>query len=407
MQLKNRGTEMKIIRNDEEYNKALSRVEEIIDKDPDSNTELSDELEVLTLLINKYEDEYYPIDIPDPIDAIKFRMEQQGLKNTDMIQYIGSKSKVSEVFHRKRKLSLSMIRKLNKGLDISAEILISDTGKTLPEEIEGIDWNLFPLSEMIKREWITFNGTLQNAKENAEELIRDFFDRASYNLQTNSIFFRKSIRADSEIDEYALSIWYAKVLIEQKSTKTERNYDKNLINDAFFDDIKRLSIFEEGPLLAKKLLLKFGIKLIIVPHVKVTHIDGATFYNQNQEPIIALSLRYDRMDYFWFTLFHELSHLVLHFDDERKCFFDDLKSQSDISEIEKEADEFAENKLINKKEWSEFYAVYLTETDIILFAEKSRISPAIVAGRIQKERNDYRLFRKLLGQNKVKNIFAI
>ncbi len=398
---------MKIIKNKEEYNKALLRVEEIIDRDPDSNTELADELELLTLLINKYEDEHYPIDIPDPIDAIIFRMEQQGLKNTDMIQFIGSKSKVSEVLNRKRKLSLSMIRKLNKELGIPAEILITDTEKTLPEEIRGLDWNLFPLSEMIKKEWIQFNGSLQNAKENAEELIRDFFNRASYSLQTNNIFFRKSLRSDSKIDEYALSIWYAKVLIEQKNIKTERKYDKNLINDDFFKDIKILSIFEKGPLLSQELLLKFGIKLIIVPHLTGTHIDGATFYNQDSEPIIALTLRYDRIDYFWFTLFHELSHLILHLDDEIKYFFDDLKSQINISEFEKKADEFAENKLINKKEWNEFYTVNLIETDVIKFAEKCRITPAIVAGRIQKERNDYRLFRKFLGQKKVKNIFSI
>jgi hypothetical protein len=86
-------------------------------------------------------------------------------------------------------------------------------------------------------------------------------------------------------------------------------------------------------------------------------------------------------------------------------FFDDLKSYKDLSIIEKEADIFAEEKLITKQEWINFYSEYISEKDIHSFAEKCRISPAIAAGRIQKERNDYRVFRHLLGQKKIKELF--
>ena len=87
-------------------------------------------------------------------------------------------------------------------------------------------------------------------------------------------------------------------------------------------------------------------------------------------------------------------------------FFDNLKSYNDLSKIEKEADFFAEEKLIAKQYWKSFYSEYISEDDIHNFAEKCRISPAIAAGRIQKERGDYRVFRNLLGQKKVKELFV-
>ena len=121
----------KIIKSEEEYNTALNRIEEIFDAKP--GTPEFDEMELLVRLVEIYEDEKYPISVPDPVGAIKFRMEQQGLKSKDLIPYIGSKSKVSEVLSGKRSLSLNMIRKLNEGLGIPAEVLIKETVKTLPD----------------------------------------------------------------------------------------------------------------------------------------------------------------------------------------------------------------------------------------------------------------------------------
>ena len=111
-----------LIKNETEYNEALKRIEELFDAEP--GTPESDELELLVALVELYEKENFPITAPDPVEAIKFRMEQEGLTNEDMIQYLGSKSRISEVFSHKRNLSLSMIRKLVSGLNIPAEVLI-------------------------------------------------------------------------------------------------------------------------------------------------------------------------------------------------------------------------------------------------------------------------------------------
>lgn len=395
---------MKIIKTAKDYEVALERIEELVDLDPELETPEAEELELLTLLVTTYEDALYPIDLPDPVEAIKFRMEQQGLKNMDMVPYFGSKSKVSEVLNRKRSLSLSMIRALHRDLGIPAEVLISDPGQQIPAEIEGVEWTRFPLNEMIKLGWIEFTGTMQAAKGQAEELVRSFFQSAGIAQQQNPLFFRKSLRSDKEIDLYALSAWYTKVLIEQEDIIPEAEYKPDIINDEFFAELRRLSFFDEGPQLAAEYLRKLGIKLVFVPHLKSSHLDGAAFINQKGEPVIAMTLRYDRIDNFWFTLFHELSHLALHLKGNGEYFFDDLKGMKNLSDPEKEADFFAEKQLIPENKWKAFYSSYVSEDEVKRFAQQLRISPAIVAGRIQKEREDFSVFRKLLGQNRVKTM---
>ncbi len=117
---------IKPIRSKKQYKEYLNRAFNLMQKDLKSKSIEYDELEVLSILIEKYELETMPIDPPHPIEAIKFRLDQLGLKKSVLAEIFGSRSRVSEVFSGKRKLSLSMIRELNKKLDIPAEILIKD-----------------------------------------------------------------------------------------------------------------------------------------------------------------------------------------------------------------------------------------------------------------------------------------
>lgn len=111
------------IKNEKQYEEYLQRAYSLMQKDIKPDTDESDELELLTLLINEYEDENYPIPAPDPLEAIKFRLEQMGVKESYLSSIIGSTRK-SEIMSGKRKLNLSMIRKLSEKLHISADILI-------------------------------------------------------------------------------------------------------------------------------------------------------------------------------------------------------------------------------------------------------------------------------------------
>jgi HTH-type transcriptional regulator / antitoxin HigA len=114
----------KVINTEEEYRSALAAVTELVLQDPEPGTTEADRLELLTLLVQDYERRIATIDLPDPIDAILFRMEQQNLKQKDLITIIGSKSKVSEILSRKRPLTLPMIRALNEELAIPATVLL-------------------------------------------------------------------------------------------------------------------------------------------------------------------------------------------------------------------------------------------------------------------------------------------
>lgn len=115
---------IKLIKNDQDHAAAITRVSKLMDKELVPGSKEADELEVLALLIERYEQEKFSIDKPDPIEAIKFRMEQLQLIKKDLIPFIGSASKVTEVLNGTRQLSLNMIRKLSEGLNISVDLLI-------------------------------------------------------------------------------------------------------------------------------------------------------------------------------------------------------------------------------------------------------------------------------------------
>ncbi len=116
--------EIKAIRTDADYRDALCEVSVLIDLDPDRDSPDGERLEVIGTLVQAYEAEHYPIDPPDPIEAIRFRMDQSGMAVKDLVPFIGPLNRVYEVLARKRPLTLHMIRRLNKGMGISAEVLI-------------------------------------------------------------------------------------------------------------------------------------------------------------------------------------------------------------------------------------------------------------------------------------------
>ena len=113
---------IKPIKTEQHYQQALERLEEIFDAK--KGTKEGDELEILGILIDTYENEHFPIDLPDPIEAIKFRMEQMGYNQNDLANIVGLKSRASEILNRKRKLSLEMIRQLHEQLNIPTDVLI-------------------------------------------------------------------------------------------------------------------------------------------------------------------------------------------------------------------------------------------------------------------------------------------
>jgi HTH-type transcriptional regulator/antitoxin HigA len=124
--------------------------------------------------------------------------------------------------------------------------------------------------------------------------------------------------------------------------------------------------------------------------------------NKHGNPVIGLTYRHNRLDNFWYTLFHELGHVVKHLSPERDAFFDDSES-GDTSKFEREADEFALETLIPKKVWQSEVRHIETAGEIRAAAKKLSICPSIIAGRLRKENNNYRIHRALIGPGSLRD----
>jgi len=398
----------RLIKNEKDYDTALSRIDQLMDAK--SGTAEMDELELLTALVEMYEERHFPISPPDPIDAIKFRMEQIGLVQKDMVPYIGTKSKVSEVLNGKRPLTLSMMRSLNKNLGISAEVLLKEPGADFPNQIQEMEWARFPLLEMAKRNWIPM---VDDIKEKAEELIRDFIEQAGGLDTVPKPCFRqgKNGRYNPKMDLFALTAWCIRVQSVARKNPLKTKYVKNSIKLGTMQEVARLSYFDNGPLLAKEYLEKHGVHLIVVPHLPKTYLDGAAILLPDGTPVIGLTLRYDRIDYFWFCLLHELAHVSKHLSTSDRLIIDDLDLRGKKVEkediIEKEADEMTRNGLIPKRIWDKNPISGKASTaEIYALAEKLKIHPAIIAGRIRFEQNNYRLLSRHVGNKQIRKHFA-
>ena len=401
---------IKIIKSNEDYTHAMARLSALMELDPKVGSKEDNELELLALVIEDYERKIVPPAMPDAVDAILFRMDQLNLSRKDLEQYLGSASKVSEILSRKRPLSLSMIRRLHQGLGIPADVLIGCEGHekaALAEEPE-MDYTKLPLKEMLERGCFgDFKGNVQRAKDYAEDLFLKFM----HNLlpkQEEPAFLRAPMhqRGVRGADGYALLAWRLLVLKKARETPVSREYKKGTLTAKWMRDLARLSIFEDGPKLAREQLSMAGITLVAEPHFKGTYLDGAAMLD-NGRPIVALTLRHDRIDNFWFVLMHELAHVAKHLDEANPVFADNLDSADEQDRKEREADDLAQEALIPQAAWekSATRTSHLTK-DVIALAEKLSIHPAIVAGRVRHESKNYRILAKMLGHGLVGRHFS-
>jgi HTH-type transcriptional regulator / antitoxin HigA len=399
------STTIKPIRTEEDYEAALLRIEALMDAEAD--TPESDELEVLATLVELYEEKHFPIDWPDPIAAIRFRMEQAELTPRDLIPLLGSRAKVSEVLSGKRSLTLQMMRALHEHLGIPAEVLLRQPGAVLPEIPEATDWSKFPLAEMAKLGWISKS---RNLKDRAEEVMRDLMERAGGMDVLPSALYRKNdgARRNAKMNPYALQAWCYRLLAEAKENTLPGMYREGVVTQVIAREMVGLSWSQAGPKLAQEFLGKYGIHVIYLPHLPRTHLDGAALMLANGTPVIGLTLRYDRLDNFWFCLCHELAHVVLHLrKGTEDGFIDDLSlgevegSEGDARELE--ADAWAQEVLIPSEEWdSSSILTQPTPAAATEFAHQLGIHPAIVAGRVRKELHNYRLLTHYVGNGEVR-----
>jgi len=382
----------KLLESAEEYKAA--RVAAAALRDAAPGTPDSARLALWEHLIDKYEREHSPAD-PDPIEAIRACMEARGLRPADLVPYIGSRSKVSEVLSGRRPLSLAMIRRLHKSLGIPAEVLIGGEGTALPPEAAALNWEQFPLAEIVKREWLPcFRGTWRDLRDNAEEVLAPFLFPRGMDCRLSAFMQGRHFRGLLAPNEYALWAWLARVL-NVAMTEPLEALEPAVVTEELIAEMAHLSRMDDGPRLAKSFLRDSGIHFVTEPHLTGAVLDAASLRCPEGHCLIALTLRHDRLDSFWESLCHELVHVMLHLQPgTHSAFVDDLDARAD-DPVEEEADACVEALLLPPPLWAAERPRLQTAYDIKRLAGRLRISPALIAGRLQREHRNRRLFDEL------------
>lgn len=401
---------IKVIKNEQDHARAIEYLLNLMA----AGDEHIETIELLSLLIQDYERKVSPTPDVDPIDAIRFRMEQMDLVAKDLIPYIGSQSKVSEVLNRKRPLTLAMIRSLHKALGIPADILLSEEHGQIDLATDPeFEPTRYPLLEMAKRGYFgdQYKATpIQQLRDQAEILIRKFISSLGTSNPRELALLRstQSQSGNRSMNDYALAAWMARVTQKAKVEEIEAPYQPGLITEGWARELVKLSRFKEGPRLAKEHLARHGIVLVIEPHFKKTYLDGAAMLVDDRA-VVGMTLRHDRLDNFWFVLLHEIGHIALHLNSGRPFIADDLEDKVEQStEVEREADEFAQEALIPSSYWdSSAVSHSFSLDDAQQLAREIEVSVAIVAGRVRHTTGNWRLLQNKLGKGEVKEMFGI
>ena len=375
------------IRSARDNERALERMRELIDS---SDPSAQDELEVLSVLTERWESDRAPVAPPTPLEAIQFRMAQGGLKPRDLEPYIGSRSRVSEVLSGARPLSIDMIRALHHHLGIPAASLIGP-------EVETRNEPPAPSKAAMKK--LRSLGVMGHAETFSHYLERSFAGAPSTALLRKT----RTSRTNAKTDQSALAAWCGAVLLQARAvTLSPRTME---LNSQSARILASLSTQSSGPLEARHLLARMGVILVVVDHLPGTYLDGAALRRQDGTPVVALTLRHDRIDNFWFTLLHECAHAFLHLGGNRPIIVDDLEVAG-ADDMEAEADRFASDALIPPEVWTPANRPDLTPRNVLAIAERANVHPAIIAGRWQREHGDYRRFSRMLGRGEVRRLFA-
>ena len=272
------------------------------------------------MLIQGYESKRVSARPPDPLEAIRFRMEQQRLTQRDLVPFIGSRSKVSEILSGKRPLTLSMIRALHRGLGIPAESLLQEPGTALDEA--DVEWDRFPIREMVARGWV--EGVSPRARCEPEDVVRRFVSALGGQLALPALYKKSKLRTGRSLDKHALIAWTLRVAIRARREGPPGRCKLGTVTPDFMREVAQLSWSTRGPLLAQEFLQRHGIALIVEPHLPRTRLDGVAILIDTDQPVVGLTLRYDRLDNFWYALMHELVHVGLHLKTVGESFCDDL-----------------------------------------------------------------------------------
>jgi HTH-type transcriptional regulator / antitoxin HigA len=401
------------VKTPQQYEEALERIDALMSRSGSLTTPEQDELETLALFVQKYEEATQRQAHSDPVAAIQFRMDQMGYKKKDLALLVGAASRASEIMKRRRCLTVEMIRRLHEEWGIPLESLV---GRSEAPEPESMDLAPIPVREidaetakqMVRRRYFPEIRGLKQAGKDLATRVQRFFEEHAGPLPARA-HLRQGQSRKAKINPDAVEAW----LLHVRRLATEEKaglptFNKEALDPTFLRWLSGLSgIPAEGPRLARQALEDKGIAVILEPRLNHTHLDGAALMTAAGRPVIGLTLRHDRLDNFWFTLFHELGHVLMHLSPEHPVMVDCDIDERKTEEVEREADRFALDTLIPPRAWEQQVRHLQSAEGICAAARQLCIDPAVIAGRLRREANDYRKHPKLIGSRQVLTAFHI
>jgi HTH-type transcriptional regulator/antitoxin HigA len=344
-----------------------------------------------------------------PSILIRARITQR-LSQRELADKLGLKEQQIQRYESEEYASASL-RRLSEiadalKLNISevAELRQMPQSKRLEKPLD-IDWSRFPVREMYRRGWfdqLGFIGSTAAALAEADSLAEAFVTSVIRRPEISML--RQRVRSGSDVDPYALLAWKCRVLTLAEKSPAKGIYKPDSLDAKWLTKLAQESRFSDGPMRAREYLEKAGICLVVEPHLPHTHLDGAALLH-GETPVVGLTFRYDRLDNFWFVLLHEMIHIIKHLRKGRvEDILDDMDAEPD--ELERGADELAGRVLIPENDWEMALARYVRSEDSVnALAQKLSINPAIIAGRIRKEADNYTILNQLVGQGEVRKHF--
>lgn len=344
-------------------------------------------------------------ELPDLL--IKARVAK-GLSQKELAARLGMREQQVQRYEAERYSGASLRRIEEVAAALSLDIAISVTVAThRKEEQRPAVPELAALhpdarKEIIKRNWLEDFAT----NDVTDEAFTRFYAAAFHGTPQQALHKRSLETRRS--DTGALLAWQARILLRAREAKQPRGDATHWSDASWISSMAELTQRPDGPTRAQDLLKNMGIALFVEPHLSRTYLDGAVMMLDGEMPVIGLTLRLDRLDNFWFVLLHEIGHLLLHRRRvlQSAIFDEDVEAAVPNSALEAEADDFARTALIPDEAWESSMASFVkTDEEVIALAHRFRVGAAVVAGRLRRERNDYRIFTKLVGQGSVKELF--
>lgn len=334
----------------------------------------------------------------------------RGMSQKDLGDFLGVAEQQIQRYEadRYRSASLDRLTEVADALGVRIVERAQLIGSSKLDSVDPSVWQAFPFAEMYKRGWFEdFSGTLAQAKKAAGDLIPAFLQGA-HSQFTPMALHRKSVRSSGQVHEAAIAAWEARVRTLADRTPPTQVFDRDRLTTDWVRGLVALSLEDQGPRLAVDYLRDAGISLVIERHLPGTLLDGAALASADHHAIVAMTLRYDRLDNFWFTLLHEIAHLKLHIRlGEYAAIFDDNDAPA-VDEVEQDADYFAQEALIPEANWNQAVSRFTrNEKSVMADAKRFGVAPAVVAGRIRRDANNYTLFRTLVGQGEVRRQFDL